>query len=194
VTPEQGETATASFALTAQCGQCAADAVQNVCGAQAQACLQDPNCANASACVQNCAPGDALCIAACYQQASQVLDDLANCVVCQECPAECSGLWQCGGGGGGNVGGSGQGGNAQGGAAPAPGGQCDNTGVCEACLACAVQGPCSAQIQQCLQDPMCLMDPNQAKLAFECAVCTECKNDCAGVVPPLPPGLGLSCP
>ena len=186
--------ATASFALTAQCGQCAAQAVQNVCGAQAQACLNDPNCGNVGACVQACAPNDPMCIANCYQQASAALDALADCVVCQECPVACDGAWTCNGGqgggmnaGGGNAGGgmNAGGGNA-GGGMPGPSGQCDNTGFCQACVACAAQGPCSAQVQACLTDPNCMLDPNLAKAAFKCTVCQECANDCAGMIPPIP--------
>lgn len=182
--------ATASFALTAQCGQCAAQAVQNVCGAQAQACLNDPNCGNASACVQACAPNDPLCIANCYQQASAALDALADCVVCQQCPVECAGAWTCsnGQGGGMNAGGGNAGGNMNaggsmnaGGGMPGPSGQCDNTGVCQACLSCAAQGPCAAQVQACLNDPSCMLDP---QAALDCTICQECANDCGAIAPP----------
>ena len=170
------ETATAAFALTQQCAQCAATATQNVCGPAAQACLQDPNCANVSGCVQACPQNDPMCIAACFQAASQVMNDLADCVVCQECPVECAGLWQCSmapGGNGGTGGTGGAAGGAGGSGGASPGGQCDNMGDCQACVFCSIQGPC--QPQQ-LQDPTAV---------FTCAVCDECPNDCANA-PQLP--------
>jgi len=192
-TPLAEDTATASFALTAQCAGCAAQATQAVCGPQALACLQDPNCANAAACVQNCAPTDAMCIAACYQQGAQVLADLADCVVCQECPTECAGAWPCGGGGGGGgaggAGGAGGSGGATGGGGVGgggPSGVCDNKGMCQACVACATVGPCMAQIQACAMNPQCLMNGQLMEEIYDCTVCSECANDCAGVTPPLP--------
>jgi hypothetical protein len=186
---------TQAFALTPQCAQCSATAVAGPCGQAAQQCLQDPNCADVSGCVQACPPNDPICLANCYNQASQALDVLAECVVCQECPVECAGAWQCGGGGGGNGGtgggSGGSGGMSQGGGGGGPSGVCDNQGQCQACVACAVQGPCQAVIDACLQDPQCLSDPQQLGAAFECAACTECANDCANQTPPIP---GLSCP
>jgi hypothetical protein len=170
------ETAVAAFALTPQCGQCAKDAVKNVCLPQAQACLQDPNCLGVGKCVKQCGKGDPLCLAQCVQSASKKLDSLADCVVCQECPVECAGAWQCGGGGGAGGGGGGNGagggGNGTGGGAPQG---CDNSGDCKACLMCAVQGPCLQQIK------------NGQKIdAVKCALCDECKNDCAAVPLPAP--------
>ena len=98
VAQEETAEVTQAFAFTPACAQCSAGAVAGVCGQAAQQCLQDPNCANVAGCVQACPPNDPMCLAQCYSQASQVLDDLADCVVCQECPAECAGAWQCGGG------------------------------------------------------------------------------------------------
>jgi hypothetical protein len=198
---DEATAVTASFALTAQCGQCASQAVQNVCAQQAQSCINDPNCANVGACVQNCAPNDILCVANCYQQASQLLDILAECVVCQECPVDCDGLWTCPGNGSGGAGGAGGGTNAGGmnaggmnaggmnAGGGGPIGVCDNTGFCQACLSCAAQGPCSSEVQACLTDPNCAMDPTLSQAALDCVVCQECANDCAGVNPPIPGGL-----
>ncbi len=193
--PEE-PTATAAFALTAQCGVCAGQAVANVCGPQALACAQDPNCNNAGACVQACAPGDALCLAGCLQSATALLDELAECVVCNECPVECAGAWQCSSGGSGGAGGSGGSSDSggSGGAAeppPPPAGSCDNSGNCQACVACAAQGPCSAQTQACLADPSCMLGGKLAEDVYKCTVCSECANDCQGVSLPQ---ASLSCP
>jgi hypothetical protein len=183
---------TQAFAFTPDCMQCAAGAVAGVCGQAAEQCLNDPACADVSGCVAACPPGDPMCMATCYQQASAVLDVLAECVVCQECPVECAGAWPCGGGGGagGAAGGAGGAGGAAGGAGGAPGGgACDNQGMCEACVACAIQNPpCDAVVDACLTDPTCLLDPTPA---FECVVCQECANDCAGAAASFP---GLTCP
>lgn len=187
--PEETAKVTQAFALTPECAQCSADATAGVCGQAAEQCLQDPNCANVAACVQACPPNDPMCLATCYSQASQVLDVLAECVVCQECPVECAGAWQCGGGGG--AGGTAGAGGMGGAGGNSSAGVCDNQGVCQACLACAVQGPCQAIIDACLQDPLCVTNPQQLGAAFECAACTECANDCANQAPPIP---GLSCP
>jgi hypothetical protein len=184
--------AVATFALNGPaCAQCAVDAAVNVCGPQAAACLQTQTCTNAGSCLQSCAPNDPMCIAQCVQAAAQPLVDLAECVVCQECPAECAGAWSCGGSGGGGAGGMmatggnapSAGGNAASGGAggsSAPAGTCDNSGNCQSCVMCASQGPCAAKVQACLNDPACIGDPTQAKDAFTCAVCDECKNDCGG--------------
>jgi hypothetical protein len=182
-----------AFAFTPDCAACSATALQGVCGAEAQACLADPACANVPDCIAACPPGDPMCIATCYQNASQILDIVAECVVCDECPVECAGAWSCsggaGGGGAGGMGGAGGAGGASGGAGGASSGTCDNQGDCNACVACAIAAPpCDAIVQACLTDPTCLLDPTPA---FECVVCQECANDCAGTAPPFP---GLSCP
>jgi hypothetical protein len=167
-------TAKTHFAITAACGPCAQAAI--------------PVCTpsiDVAGCIGACAPNDVACYEACVDAAvtaGQALADIASCVVCDKCPAECDGAWQCGGSGGGGVGGgSGVGGGGVGGGGVGGGGvggggvggggvgggsaTCDNSGDCGTCASCAATD--------------CAMQPD-----FSACLCGACASDCANTFCP----------
>lgn len=181
---------TSAFAISDACTQCAEAAGLGTCAAELDACTQSPGCADVGACVGGCDPSDMVCIGDCMTQSngSQEFDQLAACIVCNACPSECAGAWDCGGQGGGGPGGGGPGGGGPGGGGPGGGGPggggqggggtgvCDDTGCCDDCVACAAAGPCTAQVGACLADPACLevedclgcCDPSDAACVQDC--------------------------
>jgi len=174
------------FAITPACGPCAQSAIP--------ACM--PPAFDVGACVSACAPADSACLEACVDaavNAGQQLADLATCVVCDKCAAECDGAWDCqgnasgagggvaGGGVGGlgvggfgvggfgvggfGVGGFGVGGFGVGGFGVGGGASCDGSGDCASCAVCAGSA--------CAQQP-----------DVTACICTACPGDCANSLCP----------
>jgi hypothetical protein len=164
--PESGpKTSITQLPLSAACSACAQDALATTCAAELATCNASPSCFDVEACLVACAPQDVACFSDCAKASAQ-FNELTSCVLCDTCPAECNGEWQCSG----NQGGTG-GGTAT---------SCDQSGDCASCATCAITADCGQQYAQCQANPDC---NSIVQCVTGCGTDAGCVQDCASQSP-----------